>query len=131
MPGPLTIAGEERLLTDLGAEPILRAVDAYRGSIVDLDRSITVGPAAFALGWKELAAEMAACGLQPGDRVVLAAGNGPLFPAALAAILSQGGSPLLVHAETPAAELNRAARTSGRVFSPAMGSTGRPCSRLT
>ncbi len=55
-------------------------------------------------------------GLRPGDRVILAVGNGPLFPAALAAVLANGGSPLLLHVETPPAELKRTAMRYGVRF---------------
>jgi acyl-CoA synthetase (AMP-forming)/AMP-acid ligase II len=90
-------------------EPILSAVDGYRGTIHDLDRSLSVGPAEFAAGWHALAKRMGGAGLRAGDRVIVAVGNGPLFIAAWAAIVARGASPLLVHADTPAAELKRTA----------------------
>jgi acyl-coenzyme A synthetase/AMP-(fatty) acid ligase len=70
---------------------------------------VVVDPSAFARGWKELAAALGRAGLCESDRVVMAVGNGPLFCATLAAILSRGGSPLLLHGETPPAELRRTA----------------------
>lgn len=91
-------------------EPILGAADSFRGTFFDLDRGLAIEAAAFARGWKELATRLARQGLGESDRVVMAVGNGPLFCAALAAVLSQGGSPLLVHAETPPLELARTAR---------------------
>ena len=90
-------------------EPILDAVDNYRGSIFDLERSLRVSPRMFAAGWRGLAARLAEAGLSPGDRVIVAIGNGPIFIAAYAAILARGGSPLFVHVETPPAELKRTA----------------------
>ena len=93
----------------LSPEPILSAVDNYRGTIYDLDRSLVVGPERFAAGWRGLSRRMGQHGLVPGERVVMAVGNGPLFIAAYAAVLSQGGSPLLVHVDTPPAELKRIA----------------------
>lgn len=90
-------------------EPILSAVDSYRGRFIDLDHGVVIEAAAFARGWKELAAALGQRGLGDADRVVMAVSNGPLFCATLAAILSRGGSPLLVHGETPAAELRRTA----------------------
>lgn len=53
---------------------------------------------------------MQEAGLQAADRVLLAIGNSPLFIAAWAAILMRGGSPVLIHWETPPAELQRVAR---------------------
>src|SRR3972149_1940608 len=87
-------------------EPILSAVDGFRGSWVDLDRSLEVDAVAFARAWKDLSSTLRQYGLGAGDRVVMAVGNGPLFPTLLAAVLHCGGSPLLVHCETPPAELN-------------------------
>jgi acyl-coenzyme A synthetase/AMP-(fatty) acid ligase len=99
----------------LSPEPILAAADAFQGSWVDLDRSLTVHAAAFARGWRTLATNLSRYGLDAGDRVIMAVGNGPIFPAALAAILSCGGSPLLVHCDTPVEELRRtAARFAAR-----------------
>ena len=58
---------------------------------------------------------MVSQGLEPGDRVVMAVGNGPRFLAVLAAVLAGGGSPLLLHVETPLAEIKRtAARYAAR-----------------
>jgi acyl-CoA synthetase (AMP-forming)/AMP-acid ligase II len=94
----------------MSADPILSAVDGYRGSIVDLDRDMVIRPAMFAHGWQSLARRMGEGGLHRGDRVIVAVGNGPQFIAIWAAILAQGGSPLLVHGETPVAELRRIAR---------------------
>lgn len=103
----------DQVAVDLSPDPILRAADDYRGSIVDLDRDLVVRPDAFARGRIALARQMSQLGLEVGDRVVMAVGNGPLFPATLAAILHSGGSPLLVHAETPPAELKRTALRYG------------------
>lgn len=59
---------------------------------------------------------MARSGLQAGDRVVVAIGNGPQFVAALGAVLTQQGAPLLLHARTPAQELHRTALRYGARF---------------
>jgi len=93
----------------MSPDVILAAVDDYRGSICDLDNGLLLGPDAFAAGWQGLARRMAKSGLKPADRVIVAVGNGPLFIATWAAILAQGGSPLLAHVETPPAELKRIA----------------------
>ena len=105
-----------QLAADMSPEPILSAVDGYRGSIVDLDNARIVGPEAFAAGWQNLSRRLGECGLAVGDRVVVAIGNGPLFIAAWVAILTRGGSPLPVHFETPPAELKRTALRFGARF---------------
>lgn len=102
--------------SDLSPDPILSAVEGFAGRWVDVDRGLTVGAEAFARGWRDLAGQMRRLGLRPGDRVLLAVANGPLFPAALAAILDGGGSPLLLHVETPPAELRRTALHYGARF---------------
>jgi len=97
------------LEVDYSPEPILNAVDAYRGRFIDMDRGVVLDPAAFARGWKELAVKLAQQGLGEADRVAMAVSNGPLFCATLAAILRCGGAPLLLHGEPPVAELRRTA----------------------
>lgn len=101
----------------LSPEPILSAVDNYRGIIVDLDNSLKVGPAALAAARSRLCKALRASGIQPGDRGIIALGNGPTFVAALAATLEVGASPILVHYQTPPAELRRTALRYGAVFS--------------
>ena len=64
------------------------------------------GPA-LASAAQRLARLLAERGLARGDRVLLAVGNGPRFAAALAAVVGAGGSPILLHAQTPLAELVR------------------------
>jgi long-chain acyl-CoA synthetase len=112
VPGPLISVAEPPPPT-WSPEPILAAADRFGGTMVDLDRGLTVGPAAFARLRRGLAEALAAAGLRPGDRLVMAIGNGPCFLAVLTAILAEGGTPLLVHAETPPAELRRAALRVG------------------
>jgi acyl-CoA synthetase (AMP-forming)/AMP-acid ligase II len=94
---------------DLGPEGILASIEDYRGLMVDLDNSRSVPPHTFADVRYTLARKLDESGLKAGDRVIVAAGNGPMFIAAWAAILMRGGSPLLVHWETPPAELHRIA----------------------
>lgn len=98
-----------RLRIPWGPEPILDAVEAFRGTVTDLSRSLIVNPGSLTQARDGLATKMAENGLSSGDRVVMAVANGPLFIATLAAILSRGGAPLLVHVQTPAAELRRTA----------------------
>ncbi len=88
---------------------ILEAVENYRGTIVDLDAGQVIAPARFVAAWHGLARRMVESGLSSGDRVIVAVGNGPLFIAVWAAILAQDGSPVLVHMDTPPAELKRIA----------------------
>ena len=69
------------------AEPILGRAETYGGSIIDLDQGRVIDPATFRRGWHSLSRQMVQAGLEPGDRVVMAVGNSPLFLAALAAVL--------------------------------------------
>ncbi len=100
----------------LSAGPILDSVERYRGTFVDLDTSQIVGPDEFAAARVALIAALRRAGLHSGDRVLLALPNGPLFVATLSAILACEGSPLVVHAKTPAAELQRYAQRFGARF---------------
>ncbi len=109
----LAVQGMSQLIeptAEMAPDPILEAVDGYRGTIVDLDTSTRVLPEEFSRGWRELTRRLDDAGLRSGDRVIVAYGNGPGFIACWAAILAQGGSPLFVHVETPPAELRRMVR---------------------
>jgi len=97
----------------LAPTPILDAVEGFGGSIVDLDRGKVVDADELRQGSYELEKLFRAGGLSPGDRPVIAIGNGPTFIATLGAILRAGGSPLLLHADSPAAELARTAQRFG------------------
>ncbi|MEX0679053.1 MAG: class I adenylate-forming enzyme family protein [Pirellulales bacterium] len=98
---------------DTSPLPILDAAEHYRGTIVDLDAPRVVSADALHRARAQLAGRLAADGLAPGQRVVVAVGNGPQFVAALLAVLAAGGSPLLVHARTPGPELKRTALRFG------------------
>jgi acyl-CoA synthetase (AMP-forming)/AMP-acid ligase II len=100
----------------LAATPILDAVEGFTGSIVDLDRGKAVDADDLRRASYELEKTLGAGGVGPGDRVVLAIGNGPMFVAGLGAILRAGGCPLLLHADTPAAEVARTAERFGAGF---------------
>jgi acyl-CoA synthetase (AMP-forming)/AMP-acid ligase II len=97
----------------LSPEPILGAFDAVRGAMVDVDRSVVVEPDMLRRAGDELAAALAGDGLGPGDVCLVAVGNGPMFISTLAAILRCGASPLLLHADSPPAELARNAQRHG------------------
>lgn len=99
MHGPLT-GGET-------ATPILAALASYRAEIVDLDSHCAVGGARLRAGADAVAAWLASQGLAPADRVVFSVGNGPAFPAAFCGVLAAGGSPLVLHGDTPVEELRR------------------------
>jgi len=92
---------------DLSPGPILEAVEDYRGTIIDTHARRTVGPADFAKARKNLIRQLKLQGLTPGDRVLVAISNGPMFVATLTAILACDASPLLVHNRTPPSELAR------------------------
>jgi long-chain acyl-CoA synthetase len=96
--------------------PILEAADRYRGSIIDVNATCVLGPDEFAKAREALAYWLPRHGLASGDRVIVAISNGPLFVAALVAILACEASPLVVHAKTPPAELLRYARRFGARF---------------
>jgi acyl-CoA synthetase (AMP-forming)/AMP-acid ligase II len=100
----------------LARTPILDAVEGFGGSIVDLDRGKVVDSDDFRRASYELEKLFRAGGLGPGDRAVIAIGNGPMFTATLSAVLRAGGSPLLLHADSPAAELARTAQRFGANF---------------
>lgn len=98
---------------DLSSLPILDAVERYRGEFVDLDAGRVVSSGDFHARRDDLARRLARQGLASGQRVVIAVANGPQFVATLVAVLAAGGSPLLVHAKTPAPELKRTALRFG------------------
>ena len=87
----------------------LNALENYRGRIFLLDDGKTIESGELRDGWTKLIRRFGEFGLTPGDRIVVAIGNGPLFIAVWGAILACGGSPIPVHFETPPPELNRIA----------------------
>lgn len=97
----------------LSPEPILAAFSNYRGSVIDLDFGRVHGPASLARDHAGFASALRRAGVEPGDRVVLAVGNGSNFVCLLTAALAAGAAPLLLHAKTPPAELRRAALRYG------------------
>lgn len=91
-------------------DAILQAVEAYTGTIVDLDEKVAVTPAELASARRNLVGSLRNAGLQAGDRVAMAVSNGPRFVVALTSIMEAGGSPLLLHQDTPAPEIGRVAQ---------------------
>jgi acyl-CoA synthetase (AMP-forming)/AMP-acid ligase II len=98
---------------NLAPTPLLDLFENYAGSFHDLDRALRLDGPCLRTARDALAAGLTNpnVGLSPGDRVILAVGNGPGFIAAFIAALSVGGSPVLVHVDTPPAELDRLARS--------------------
>jgi acyl-CoA synthetase (AMP-forming)/AMP-acid ligase II len=105
MPGTVTL--------DLGPAAILDAFEDFTGSITDLDRKTVCRGDDLRAGRDRLVALLRDRGIGAGDRVILSVGNGPAFSTTLTAILCAGGSPILLHVDTPPAELVRFARTFG------------------
>ena len=106
----------ESLAVDLSPDPLLGAIDGYRGTIYDLDRGCAVTASEFHRAQHALASRIRDLGLGEGDRVVVALANGPQFIAMLGAVLRCGGSPILAHVLTPPAELKRTALRFGARF---------------
>ena len=97
----------------LSPAPLLTAAESFRGKIIDLDAQRELSAADFSRLRESLTKQLQQLGLAAGDRVLVALPNGPLFVAMLAATLACEASPLVVHAKTPAAELQRYARRFG------------------
>jgi acyl-CoA synthetase (AMP-forming)/AMP-acid ligase II len=104
------ITGEPQ---DLSPTPLLDLVENYAGSILDFDRNLTVDGPALRACRDELASALVKLGIKSGERILFRVGNGPGFVAGLAAVLSVGASPVLLHFETPPAELDRLAVNYG------------------
>jgi hypothetical protein len=64
----------EGLMVDLSPDPLLAAVEGFRGAFLDLDHGRRVAPAAFHAARRGLEARLRLLGLCRGDRVVFAVG---------------------------------------------------------
>ncbi len=106
----------DALTLELSPDAILAGIENYHGTIIDLDHSLTVPAGALPREVNHLLRKLTELGLNQGDRVVLAVSNGPLFLAALGAVLMRDGTPLLAHAKSPPAELKRLALKFGAKY---------------
>jgi acyl-CoA synthetase (AMP-forming)/AMP-acid ligase II len=101
---------------DLSPDPLLDLIENYTGSFLDLDHGFAWDGSRLRAARDQLSKELRRHGVEAGDRVLFAIGNGPCFPAALAAVLMAGACPILLHFETPPAELNRLAANYQAAF---------------
>jgi acyl-coenzyme A synthetase/AMP-(fatty) acid ligase len=102
--------------TEFSSSPLLDAFENFRGSWLDLDRGVKTSASELKNFKNKLLTDMRAHGLAYGDHVVVALHNGPQFAAVWAATLEAGASPVLMHANTPATELEDTADRSGSRF---------------
>jgi long-chain acyl-CoA synthetase len=112
--------------------PLLDALENFQGSFFDLDQNRRTSAADLRKLKAELRKQLVNLGVSPGDRLVTALPNGPLYAAAWAAGLEAGASPILVHGETPAPELDRMAELWGAQFVVAelVGQDAKPAGEL-
>lgn len=96
--------------------PLLDAFENFEGSFFDLDRNLRISASRLKNLKTELRRKMVDGGLAPGDQIIAALPNGPLFAAVWAASLEAGACPILVHGETPGLELERMAQRWGGRF---------------
>jgi acyl-CoA synthetase (AMP-forming)/AMP-acid ligase II len=101
---------------DLSPDPLLDLIENYTGSFLDLDHGFAWDGSRLRAARDQLSTELRRLGVEAGDRVLFAIGNGPCFPAALAAVLVAGACPILLHFETPPGELNRLAANYQAAF---------------
>jgi acyl-CoA synthetase (AMP-forming)/AMP-acid ligase II len=102
--------------TEFSPKPLLDAFEDFHGSWFDLDLNVKIAADDLKRLKSELLSQMTQRGLSPGDRVLTALPNGPLFVAIWAASLEAGASPILVHSDTPDPELERMAARWGATF---------------
>ncbi len=103
---------------NLAPTPLLDLFENYGGSFHDLDRGLKLDGAQMRAARNALVDGFTRQKnpLRSGDRVLLAVGNGPGFLVGFVAVLSAGGAPVLLHVETPPAELDRLARSYDAQF---------------
>jgi acyl-CoA synthetase (AMP-forming)/AMP-acid ligase II len=97
--------------TDLSPTSLLDLFENYAGSFLDLDRDLRLDGPQLRAARDMVAARLRRENVAVGDRVLLAVGNGPGFIAAFIAVLTVDASPVLLHVDTPPAELDRLSRS--------------------
>ena len=90
-------------------DEFLAALESCRCQITNLDTQVTISADQLREGWSMLVRRFSESGVIPGDRVLVAVGNGPQFIAVWGALLALGAAPIPVHYETPSMELHRTA----------------------
>ena len=106
----------DRGAVEFSPAPLLDAFENFEGSFFDLERNLRISASQLKNLKTDLRRKMIDGGLAPGDPIIAALPNGPLFAAVWAASLEAGASPILVHSETPGLELERIARRWGGRF---------------
>jgi acyl-CoA synthetase (AMP-forming)/AMP-acid ligase II len=96
---------------NLSPAALLDLFEHYRGSFQDLDQKVRWDGSRLRAARDELSRELKALGVAPGQRILIAVGNGPAFIISFISTLAVGASPVLIHFETPRGELKRLAAT--------------------
>jgi acyl-coenzyme A synthetase/AMP-(fatty) acid ligase len=115
MTTPLSSPADQNAV-EFSQAPLLDAFENFEGLFFDIERNLRISASELKKLKTEFRRKMVDAGLMPGDRIVAALPNGPLFAAVWAASLEAGASPILVHGETPALELERMAQRWGGRF---------------
>jgi acyl-CoA synthetase (AMP-forming)/AMP-acid ligase II len=110
---------------------VLDLFENYAGAFHDLDRNLRLDGPNLRAARDHLVTGLRRGKVAAGDRVLLSLGNGPGFVCALAAVLEVGGSPVLVHWETPAAELERLSKSYDTQFALSETCTEHDLSRFS
>ena len=110
IPTFLPIMNQNEILSDANKpDEFLAALENCQCRLTNLDTQLTVSADQLREGWSMLVRRFSESGLIPGDRVIVAVGNGPQFIAVWGALLALGAAPIPVHYETPPMELHRTA----------------------
>jgi acyl-CoA synthetase (AMP-forming)/AMP-acid ligase II len=102
---------------NLSPAPLLDLFEDYGGSFLDLDQKVAWDGSRLRAGRDQLCRELCELGVAAGQRILIGVGNGPGFLISLISTLTVGGSPVLLHFETPPGELKRLAAAYGARFS--------------
>jgi acyl-CoA synthetase (AMP-forming)/AMP-acid ligase II len=101
---------------NLSPAALLDLFEDYEGAFLDLDEKVDWDGSRLRAGRDELCRELRSCGVAAGQRILIAVGNGPAFLISFISTLAVGGSPVLLHFETPPDELKRLAAAYGARF---------------